>query len=104
MGQRERGLYEMLITEALDADLKNLDGRLEAQRSGLHEAEAADRFALHLSRVLAAALVGSHTLRIVLQTRDAQLRMREDDSWCRSAGVAHPWGLPFAPSSGTTRK
>jgi superfamily II DNA or RNA helicase len=49
---RERGLYETLITEALQEQLRGLDDRLEARRSPLHEAEAADRIALHLSRVL----------------------------------------------------
>jgi hypothetical protein len=53
---RDRGLYETLITEALDAHLTTLDPALTAQRAPLHEAEAADRIALHLSRVLERAL------------------------------------------------
>lgn len=56
MSRRERGLYETLITEALEADLGTLSERLHADRSDLHEAEAADRLALHLSRVLERAL------------------------------------------------
>ena len=56
MSGPERGLYERLITEALDVQLGALGDRLEARRSELHEAEAADRFALHLSRVIERAI------------------------------------------------
>lgn len=56
MGHPERGLYESLITEALEAQLGALGERLHALRSDLHEAEAADRIALHLSRVLERAI------------------------------------------------
>jgi superfamily II DNA or RNA helicase/HKD family nuclease len=53
---RERGLYETLITEALEEQLRGLGDRLEGRRSALHEAEAGDRIALHLSRVLEKAI------------------------------------------------
>ena len=56
MSAHERGLYETLITEALEAQLGALGDRLEAQRSDLHEAEAADRIALHLARVIERAV------------------------------------------------
>ncbi len=56
MAQSERGLYETLVTEAMDAGLASLDGRLQARRSELHEAEAADRIALHLARVIERAI------------------------------------------------
>ncbi len=56
MSQQERGLYETLITEALQAQLGELGGALEVRRSELHEAEAADRLAMHLSRVLERAI------------------------------------------------
>jgi superfamily II DNA or RNA helicase/HKD family nuclease len=52
----ERGLYETLITEALADQLGELDSRFEARKSELHEAEAADRLALHLSRVVERAI------------------------------------------------
>lgn len=54
-----RGLHEALLTEALAARLDTLatsGSPLTAHRSPLHEAEAADRLALHLSRVLERAL------------------------------------------------
>jgi len=51
-----RGLYETLITEALEAQLGSLDAALAPSRSELHEAEAADRIALHLSRILERAI------------------------------------------------
>jgi len=56
MPKLERGLYEVLITEALDANLHELGERLQGLRSGLRPAEAADRIALHLSRVINRAL------------------------------------------------
>ena len=56
MGRRGRGLYETLITEVVEEELGRLGDRLEVRRSELHEAEAADRLALHLSRVLERAI------------------------------------------------
>lgn len=57
MARKERGLYEALLTEALEAELDSAsDHRLEARRSPLHEAEAADRIALHLARIIERAL------------------------------------------------
>ncbi len=56
MPRSERGLYETLVTEALSAQLGTLGDGLEANRSSLHEAEAADRIALHLARILERAL------------------------------------------------
>ena len=56
MSGPERGLYERLITEALEEQLGTLGDRLEARRSELHEAEAADRLALHLARVVERAI------------------------------------------------
>ena len=55
MTRLARGLYEMLVTEALDAQIAALDRAL-LDESPLHEAEAADRLALHLARVLERAL------------------------------------------------
>lgn len=52
----ERGLYELLISEGLDASLKQLDGRLTLAREDLRPAEAADRIAQHVARALERAL------------------------------------------------
>jgi superfamily II DNA or RNA helicase/HKD family nuclease len=52
MARQERGLYEVLITEALEAQLHDLDNRLESRRTDLRAAEAADRVALHVSRII----------------------------------------------------
>jgi superfamily II DNA or RNA helicase/HKD family nuclease len=62
MAGRERGLYEVLVTEALEAELHDLGDRLEPKRGKLRAAEAADRVALHLARVIqrAVAAVGDH--------------------------------------------
>ena len=51
-----RGLYEVLITEALEEQLDKLGGSLEAIREELRAPEAADRIALHLSRVVERAI------------------------------------------------
>jgi len=47
-----RGLYEVLVTEALEASLREIEAWLEAERDELRSAEAADRLALHVGRVL----------------------------------------------------
>ena len=51
-----RGLYEVLITEALQEQLGRLGGSLEAIRAGLRAPEAADRIALHMARVVERAI------------------------------------------------
>jgi len=52
----DRGLYETLITEALDEHLRALEGRVAVRRDALRPAEAADRIALHLSRIIQRAV------------------------------------------------
>ncbi|MGV0617340.1 DEAD/DEAH box helicase family protein, partial [Mycolicibacterium elephantis] len=49
------GIYELLVTEALRARVKNVDSALRPTRP-LHTAEAADRIALHLSREIERSL------------------------------------------------
>jgi superfamily II DNA or RNA helicase/HKD family nuclease len=56
MADPNRGLYEVLITEALDEQLSRLGGSLEAIRGSLRAPEAADRIALHLARVVERAV------------------------------------------------
>ncbi len=51
-----RGLYEVLITEAIEEELGSLDGSLSAIRGHLRAPEAADRIALHLARVVERAI------------------------------------------------
>ena len=54
----DRGLHEALITEAIEASLRQLAPQLHAAREELHFAEAPDRLALHLGRVIQRALEG----------------------------------------------
>lgn len=58
MTESRRGLYEVLITDALAQSLRELDARLEVRSEKLRAAEAADRIALHLGRLVARALAG----------------------------------------------
>jgi superfamily II DNA or RNA helicase len=48
----ERGLYEVLVTEALAQGLADLGSELTAIRASLPAADAADRIALHVSRLV----------------------------------------------------
>ena len=50
------GLYEVLVTEGLQARLEELAERLPTEQRGLHPAEAPDRIAWHLSREIERAL------------------------------------------------
>lgn len=57
MAVSKRGLYEALVTEALEAELRKVEGsRLSPERGSLHPAETADRVALHLGRAIERAL------------------------------------------------
>ena len=51
-----RGLYEVLITEAVEARLHELDEGQRAQRGDFRVAEAADRIALHVGSILRRAV------------------------------------------------
>ncbi|MEO6028192.1 MAG: DUF3427 domain-containing protein [Candidatus Binatia bacterium] len=53
---RSRGLYEVLITETIAAELRALDHRLHADTTPLRAAEAADRIALHVGRIVQRAI------------------------------------------------
>ncbi|WP_216638304.1 DEAD/DEAH box helicase family protein [Mycobacterium asiaticum] len=52
----EPGIYEVLITEALRAELRPINTRFHDDVQPLRTAEAADRIALHLSRYIQQAL------------------------------------------------
>jgi len=56
MSALDRGLYEVVITEALEAQLTRLEDRLVAVRADLRAAEAADRIAMHIARVVERAV------------------------------------------------
>ena len=52
MTEPSKGLYEVLVTQLVERILQKVDVRSEVITSGLRPAEAADRIALHLSRVI----------------------------------------------------
>lgn len=52
------GLYETVLTEALALRLEDIDSGLSSDVRGLHQADVADRLALHLSRLIERALAG----------------------------------------------
>ena len=56
MAVGRRGLYEELLTQALAARLGELAPGLDAQTEPLRRADAPDRIALHLSRLVQRAL------------------------------------------------
>lgn len=58
MSDRPRGLYEVLITETIALQLSTLGDDLHAIRSNVRPAEAADRLALHLGRIVQRAITG----------------------------------------------
>ncbi len=58
MNDRPRGLYEVLITEAIASQLRDLGDDLHASRDGVRPAEAPDRLALHLGRIVQRAIAG----------------------------------------------
>lgn len=57
MSALEPGLYESLITAALQADLDRLPDSVVARRQALHPADAADRIAWHISQQVERALL-----------------------------------------------
>ncbi len=56
MSKLGRGLYEVLVTAALEAQLGELGEHLEPEQEALRAAESADRIALHLGRIIRRAL------------------------------------------------
>ena len=56
MSELGRGLYEVVITESLEGELTRLGDRLVAARVELRAAEAADRVAMHIARVVERAV------------------------------------------------
>jgi hypothetical protein len=58
MNDRLRGLYEILITEAIASQIGTLGDDLHAVRNAVRPAEAPDRLALHLGRIVQRAIAG----------------------------------------------
>ncbi len=58
MARLERGIYEELISETLQADLSDLGPQLTPSREPLRKAEAGDRIALHLARLVEKSVDG----------------------------------------------
>jgi superfamily II DNA or RNA helicase len=56
MTRLTRGLHERLVTRLLERDIESLEAHLSAERATLRDADAADRLALHLSRVVERAI------------------------------------------------
>ena len=79
MATDERGLYESLITEEIEARLAALDARRRAKREPLHPSEAADRFALHVSRVIERAISAP------IRDLDGACPLPSAQGWCSQA-------------------
>jgi superfamily II DNA or RNA helicase/HKD family nuclease len=58
MNSRPRGLYEVLITGAIEEQLRELSGEWHAVTAAVRPAEAPDRLALHLGRIVKRVLTG----------------------------------------------
>ena len=58
MTELPAGIYELLITEGLEARLSALSDGLTADRAKLDRAEAADRIAWHIGREVERAIAG----------------------------------------------
>ncbi|WP_428266246.1 DUF3427 domain-containing protein [Haliangium sp.] len=84
-----RGLYEALITEALQERLRALGESLVPRSDDLRTAEAADRIALHLSRVVQRAIEGiGDRERVASGVALARRLIAEVDTFLARAGVA----------------
>ncbi len=112
MPRLTRGLHERLVTRLLERDLEALESHLSAERIALRDADAADRLALHLSRVVEraidalpdkqrAALGADLTRRLIAElTRDQTLEQFVDEtpleppSSLRAINAALPDGHP----------
>lgn len=112
MPRLTRGLHERLVTRLLERDLETLESHLSAERIALRDADAADRLALHLSRVVEraidalpdkqrAALGADLTRRLIRElTRDRSLEQFADEipleppASLRAVNAALPDGRP----------
>ena len=98
MSDQPRGLYELLITEALHGRLAGLDDRWEAAREPLRAADAPDRIALHLGRVIQRALAAvTDEERVAVATTLARRLVDEIGSTIRD--VTADEDAPVAPAA-----
>lgn len=73
VGDLEPGLYELLVTNGLKAELERLPGTLSPSRRGLDAADAADRVAWHVSQLVERALLDvDEKERVAIALRVAQ--------------------------------
>ena len=56
VGNRQPGLYESLITEALESELRQVPEQHKIERAPLRHADVGDRIALHVGRILDRAI------------------------------------------------
>ena len=102
MPRHDRGLYEVLITEALAAALRDLGEHLEARSTELRAAEAADRIALHLSRIVQRAIAAMEDdKRVASSIELARLLLAQIDASVDDANVAAD--TPIAPGRCSAR-
>jgi len=94
----QRGLYEVLITEALEVRLRDIRDRLSVRRDKLRSAEAADRIALHIGRLVQRAIQGiSDDERVAVGIALARKLLVEIDSVITGAGMSSD--APVEPGS-----
>jgi HKD family nuclease len=98
MPDQPRGLYELLITEALRGRLAGLDDRWEAAKEPLRAAEAPDRIALHLGRLIQRTLAAvTDEERVAVATALARRLIGEISGTVRGATTADD--APVAPAA-----
>jgi len=87
-----RGLYEVVITEALEGELIRLEDRLVAVRAELRAAEAADRIAMHVARVVEHAVAAvDEDSRSHSPERDRSVDAGSAGSLCFRAGTENSY-------------
>ena len=98
MINRPRGLYEVLITEAIEAQLRDLGSEWHAVTAAVRSAEAPDRLALHLGRIVKRALTGvDDAQRVAVGVALGRALIREIDAAVAGSDVGPE--TPIEPGS-----
>ncbi len=98
MTHRPRGLYEVLITEAIQAQLQGLGSEWHAATHPVRSAEVADRLALHIGRIIKRVLTGvDDSDRVVVGIELARLLIQQIDAAVSTADVGTE--APIEPGS-----